>query len=544
MSAARQRWAEGAALGGAALGAAAVLGGAARGPGDGWPGAGVDRDGTLFFIDWLAAAAARPALGHEPRLYAPMGWDAGAATGYAWADLVPAAVARALGVQAGVVWSGHLLWTVGSSAAAVAWMARRAGARPAGAALLGTLAALHPLVARELGEGRPTQAWLAPAAVLFGLALAGRRGASAAAAGVALAVACLSYWFVGAAAGLAVGWALLSGLGQPGRCAGALRAAGVAAVGVGAVSVLAWPAVAPWLPGSGASPDAAWARPPWAHIDLGLLRLPVRRPGSVASPVEAAAVHADALPVEWLALGGLGLLAARRRWAALAWLVLACGVTLAPWLRWPGGGAPTGAWLLDLVFPPLARNRWPDRLFPVPLLVAVWLAARGLGPHPRLLAALAAVALLARATTWEPLPTQAPPDPAALTAVLSAGPGGLIDVPLSRAERTYPLVLTHGRPLLGGPGLARVRPPAHTAWCAANPLLAGLEALAAGHAPAIAWSPADAAALRDAGFGLIVVWTDEARAPVARFAAWLGAPPTTRAGPAAVWRLDAVRPPA
>ena len=548
----RHRWSATAACGAAALCAGASLLatspevravlGAGLPTGAPWPGTGVDRDGTLFFIDWLAAAPRRAALGHEPLLYAPIGWDAGLATGFAWADLIPAAFARGLGAPAAAVWGAHLIWTVAGSAAAVAWMAQRAGARPAGAAVLGALAALHPLVARELGEGRPTQAWLAPAAVLFGLALGGRSAGSAVGAGLALALACLSYWFVGAAAGLAVGLGLLAGVGRLPRLPGVTRAAGIAGVGVAVAAVFAWPAIAPWLPGSGAPPDAAWSRPPWAHVDLGLLRLPVRRPGAVDGPGAALALHADALPPEWLVLGGLGALAARRRIAALAWVALICGFTLAPWLTWPGGGAPTGAWLLDLVFPPLARNRWPDRLFPVPLLAAAWLAARAMARHPRRLFALAAAALVARAATGGPLPAAPPPAP--LDPVLAAGPGGIIDVPLSRAERTYPLVLAHGRPLLGGPGLARVRPPAHAAWCEANPLLAGLEALARGEAPAGDWSSGDADALRRAGLGLIVLWTDEVRVPVHAVASWLGAPPTLRAGPAAVWRLDAVLPPA
>ena len=47
--------------------------------------------------------------------------------------------------------------------------------------------------------------------------------------------------------------------------------------------------------------------------------------------------------------------------------------------------------------------------------------------------------------------------------------GGMIDVPFSRSENTYIQQLFHKQPLLGGPGLNRVQPPAHVDYCQQTP---------------------------------------------------------------------------
>ena len=64
--------------------------------------------------------------------------------------------------------------------------------------------------------------------------------------------------------------------------------------------------------------------------------------------------------------------------------------------------------------------------------------------------------------------------------------------------------LFHQQPLLGGPGLNRVQPPAHKAYCQANGLLKGLEELDQYAETQTIFSQSDITQLIKDGFTVIV----------------------------------------
>ena len=100
-------------------------------------------------------------------------------------------------------------------------------------------------------------------------------------------------------------------------------------------------------------------------------------------------------------------------------------------------------------------------------------------------------------------------------------PGGVIDVPLERSQNTYVQQIYHKQPILGGPGMNRVRPIGHEEYVNSSAFLRGLEALAVGETPEEA-SEKSVQRLWNDGFRWIVVHTNLTRSSQSDFEQYIG----------------------
>lgn len=166
-----------------------------------FPGQSVDLYGTVWFFGHMADSMAHlRSPGFTDQMFFPEGIDLFARTG---SHLVDAGLAAPL-------W-----WVLGPAAALCAWVtllptlnglalawAARARLDPATSCAVGALGASCPLFTYELMNGRPTQAFVAPAALALGAWLRQHDVRSAVLAGLALALTGWSYWFYGYFLGL------------------------------------------------------------------------------------------------------------------------------------------------------------------------------------------------------------------------------------------------------------------------------------------------------------------------------------------------------
>lgn len=519
-------------------------------------GGGMDLLGTLWTFDRVARMLEGRSSTVHADVYAPVGWDQGAAEGFAWLDAVLAwPLVITMGIPA--FYHVHLLLLL-VAVQASAWLVLRAEASggervdaPAvgsGAALVLSCLLVHvPLLERELLEGRSTQVHLV-LPLLFLLvvvrlerAVGRTEGRSvvglAAGAGVLLGASCYVYWFHALAfALLGAGWLAL-GRDGPWRRRG-LGVGGMALVAALVAAGPAWRLVGPLLGGDGGTwiPDLA-APPTWA-VDLGPFGLGIRGQPSVdlLRPAEVLdALLGPGIPL-LLVLAAAGLCfvpgaRACRRWTLVSVALLPLG--LGPLVGVGGTTLPAPLGLLQVVLPPLARCHDPERLLVAPLVgllaaVAAGCATVATRQVPTAGLGLAVVlAVGAGATVRRPalsMPTSTFPTRGFWAELPHRHPGGIIQVPLSSSNEDYAFQVVHRQPLLGGPGIRGVgiRPEAHVRYCAENGLLRAFEALAAGSPTVPAATSSDLVRLRADGFRVVVVHAPRSVAPVEQYEALLG----------------------
>ncbi len=354
------------------------------------------------------------------------------------------------------------LWGAGLSAA---WLAGRWWRSAPAALVAGVATQAAAPVLYELAQGRSTQVFallfLPPALGLYAESLVSRRLRPALLAGPALALAALSWWFMGffGAVGLAALAALGLVEGAPPLRPTATTAAAVALVaGPPALLTLAS------LDQQGGTALTLADPIAWAGTTTSLQVLLEERDAIALLPEGAAAVT----PLLWtLALvGALGQPA--RRWLApLLWILAALLLAQGPVLAWVGGHPLPGPFAALSAMPVLRRLWWPTRAL---LLAAPALALLAGGGAARLCraaqrrlrptlaaptAALLALLLLAEAhllLPTLPLPvTSALPSAQALA--LRAGTGPVLVLPQERAAHTGGrgfLIdqIVHGRPVV------------------------------------------------------------------------------------------------
>jgi len=166
----------------------------------------VDAIGTWWFQWWVADTLSSGAsFLFTDLLFYPFGKDVLAHTGANVLDALMIAPVR-IGLGPADAWNLLVAGVVATNALAAGAVARRGGALPG---VLGALlGGLHPYLLHELGQGRPTQAIVAPLIAALVLGDAGIRAGGIGrlvAAGVLLALQGWFYWFAGLFGALALG---------------------------------------------------------------------------------------------------------------------------------------------------------------------------------------------------------------------------------------------------------------------------------------------------------------------------------------------------
>lgn len=532
-------------------------------------GAGVDLYGTVWTFDAVAELLSGRREVYDPTLFAPVGWDMGAAQAYAWLDAVLAwPLVRALGVPD--FYDAHVfLVLVASQLAVYGWM-RALGAPPALALALSVAVMRSPWMVREVYEGRPTQAHLVfPVLFLWGVTrlvrVPGEPGSTpkhetrpglAIATGLALAASALVYWFAAVAAGVfaAVVWGgetLRNGRRRRALAEGVL----VGAVALGSVSAVAWRLVFPVLRGRGETWIPDLGSPATWGVRLGEVFLPVR--GQPAHRMDhflelPAVLHGLGVPWLLLAAPVLALVLPGRR-ERLPWVggvVVVATLPLGGLVQVQDRLVVTAAGVVQWLFPPLARCHHPERMAVILLLGGAALLAttwRGLfrdGARRRVAVGVGAVGVLA-AALLEPLPrvtgtTTRLSSAPFYRSLAQEWPGGIIHAPLWKSNEEYVYQVFHHQPLLGGPGIrgGSTRPEAHHRYCEERVVLRALERWARGAGlPELDDPVAGLARLRGDGFRTVVVHTEAARGDIEALRPLLGEP-VIRRGLLVAWTLE------
>lgn len=521
----------------------------------------IDAIGTWWFQWWVADAVTTDAsLLHTDRLFFPYGKDVLAHTGANLLDALLVAPIRAtLGPVA--AWNTLVGVIVATNALAAGLVARRGGVwtGAAGAAL----GAFNPVVLHELGQGRPTQAILAPLIGALVLGDAGlRRGGAGrlVAAGALLALQGWCYWFSGLFGALALTVLGLSGVVGAARASDGTASARAV---LGRLAILLFVAAAVAAPVAGPLALAA------ARGDApGLLDV-------ARWWTDGVVVTREGDPVRLTVLGGLGeaglagrggfasdgpvlglvalglALAAPGRWrlVAVLALVLALGPTVA--------GVPNPVYItLAMICPPLARLWWPVRALTLLLPVAV-VGLSALGARARtslrgegVLAGIVAVGLVLEpaARGLLPLGTWRPEVPAGISVLAEAPEGAAVVLPWGHDQAPLLYQAETGAPLLNGmyERTAAFVPAALRALQRDNTFLAALILAPVDPRADLAYADADRTAFVALGYRWVVLRPaalgpldgPRARGALRRFRQMLGVPRVDDAD-VIVWDLTA-----
>lgn len=500
-------------------------------------GGGIDQLGTI----WVFTMAKGIFMGEHgsilDQIYAPFGFDLGANTGFGWADaLLSLPIILLLGTPG--FYNAHVFITLTLTMFGMQLLFRMLKAPRLIAFGLGLCGLMTPFVIQEIYDGRPTQVhWFFHS--VFLCAVVQSRSPHwkrwALIGGLSLSAACLTYWFGGAAIGfcgavvLIAQWIIRPNFRQ--MAFGLLLS-----VITLSVSLLITARVSiPMLQGERNNLYYQLDRSPLTEIDLEVFTIPIQSMTHLSS-LEDFYTLLKTLPVEghfwWLA----PLLIIPLNWRkSIPWLIgfiIAVGIPLTPALHWKGGMLPTGHALFHAVFPPLPRCEFPIRMVVAPLLLMLsGLACLAGRLHFRihspiikgLFKVLLGFMLIGLGLEGRPQSGtvgnfQIDGD---LVMATRRTPGGVIDVPLERSQNTYVQQIYHKQPILGGPGMNRVRPDGHEEYVNSSAFLRGLEALAVGENP----EPLTDKSVRriwNDGFRWIVVHTNLSRSDQSAFEEYIG----------------------
>ena len=428
-----------------------------------------------------------------------------------------------------------------------------------GGALLG--AATY--VQRELGEGRPSQALLAPMALALAGTLRVARGERSVGwlllTGVTAAWTALTSWYYGA---FLLGMGVVIVVAHARERPAYVRLAGVALLGAALVA----PAVLTLAQDYGDLPGVARALPDGARAtvldrgEFGLynaLRVS-NSPGFLFARPDNPIHNPLAWTVMVLAAAG----AWRWRRAAAPWLMLAAAayvLSLGPWLKVGHSHYPMPFLALYKNVPMFDRFWWPQRFEAVLTVALVPLVAAGvaaLEARGTRWAAVLTLGVVFESMTllkWVILPAQAPP---AYEARLYTGlDGAVLTVPVmsgsDMGRHLLWLQAHHGHPILAGLGenIPEHRPAGYTAFVEGNALLRGLHRVDAGEVGDITVMPDDVSQLLDAGFRWAVLdpavfGADGANPWMNTYARAFGAlwgPPDRDVDGAVAWRIRPIQ---
>jgi hypothetical protein len=500
-------------------------------------GGGIDQLGTVWVFTMAKGIFLFQHDSILSQIYFPYGFDLGLNTGFGWADALLSLPLMVVLDTPGF-YNAHVFFTLMLSMLGMQILFRLLGAPKLVALGIALAGLMTPFGFHEIYEGRPTQVhWffhcIFLCSILKGQGHNWLRWSFIG--GLSLVGACMTYWFSGAAIGfcgaivLIVRW--LTRPNMRDIAFGSSLAFFAFGIGVFLTSRVSIPI----LKGEGSSLFTQLAKSPLMTIDTGIIPIPIQSLSHIESwsGLIDLANTLPIAPLHWLLFGSIFLsLRFKKLFPWALGLIIAIGIPLTPALQWKGGMLPTGHALFHAVFPPLPRCEFPLRMMVAPLLIGLCLSAATIGAwyrksrNPLLrqsfslgLGLLIIWGALANRPT-EGVVGNFQYDGDLIKATRNI-PGGIIDVPLERSQNTYVQQIYHQQPILGGPGMNRVRPKGHEEYVESSAYLRGLEKLAVGEAPPTP-PPTSIQNLWNDGFRWIVVHTQLVQSSPEDFEAYIG----------------------
>ena len=499
-------------------------------------GGGIDLIGTLWIFSNTRSILKGEQRSFLEDVYAPIGFDLGMNTGFAWAD---AALSWPLMEFFGEpeFYNLHIVLTLFLTQVGVYILLRSWSTPFAIALVLMSFSILNPFCIEEVFQGRPTQIHLIfHCLYLWSMTkiIQGKGWLWSIVGGISLALSCLVYWFSGAAIGFM--GLLMFALYAKNRTRNILK---VFILGFSAISIvlaITWRVSKQFLLGTGASQFAQLRRPPMAEIDWGFINIPIQKWQYIYSMGDLGTLIQPLLIPSSILLGAfIASLIDRHRIKNILLLFVIITIPIEGALVFSNGiWSPSGYAMLQTIFPPLARCTVPHRMMVAPLLFSILMIGRGGFALVRkqkhsISRSLSSVAIALGVLFF--IPEQVPLKENTSTSkhgidysylqYTQLYPGGLIDVPLIASEKTYVQQRFHKQMIIGGPGQISVRPNSHRKYYQRNSVLQALESLAEkGKTKSI--KQEDMKQLRDDGFRLIVVHLNMSKATTSDYETLLG----------------------
>ena len=499
-------------------------------------GGGIDLIGTLWIFSNARSIFEGAQETYLTDIYAPIGFDLGMNTGFAWADAALSwPIMNALGEQN--FYNAHVLFTLFISQIGVYLLLRAWKTPILISLLLMSFVVINPFTIEEIYQGRPTQAHLFFHA-LFLLSMTKiiqKKGWIWSLIGaLSLASACLVYWFSGAAVGFC--GLLMYAFFARSRTRSLSK---LILLGTGAISIVlaaTWRVSKDFLLGSGGMQFAQLRRPPADDINLGILNIPLQKWQYISSWPDAASLLDTLLfPFVLIPLACTAALLHPKRIRSLLFLFIAITIPIEGAIVLQNGvWFPTGYAFLHSIFPPLPRCTVPHRMMVAPLLI--FLVMIGMGLHASLQRLhsfffrqiiIGSLCFGLYQSIQSAVPTSKNTNISrhaidqSYVQYSTKYPGGIIDVPLIASEKTYVQQRHHKQKIIGGPGQDSVRPHTHRRYYQKNSFLLSLESLAEkGKSRTI--KEKDKVQLWNDGFRLLVVHMNLSKATQEEYEELLG----------------------
>lgn len=454
-------------------------------------GAGIDQLGTFWIFGSLPELLSNGGVLQD--IYHPIGWDIGWHTGFAWMDGILSLPLQFLGVPA--FYNLHVLLTLVSSFVGICWMLQQVSSRQSWwdtfmIPIIAYAALTTPFAMEEIGMGRPTQMYWLLSCLFIGSTLkwvdsTQIQWSRSLVVGIFFGLSCLVYWFGAVSVGFCVGIAiLLQTIRQHHRIAHIKRSLLAGAVSIVVVGVATFRMLMDLWKETRTFEQMHTL--PVQELDFLGITFPIYHQIRIHHWEHARHLlseHPSTMIILTFGIFGVVVpMGFRERWPwVIAW-ILSLAIPMTGAFLIGNWTIPTGQSLLQWVFPLLLRCENPDRMMVAPTLLSIiigWHAIRSIQWSHLVTNSLCiliggSLLLLPTFPTADTLKVSSFVVDDFRMSIAAKHPGGMIDVPLSRSENTYIQQLFHKQPLLGGPGLNRVQPEAHKAYCEQNPLLQGL----------------------------------------------------------------------
>ena len=509
-----------------------------------------DLQGTVWIFDHFAKIVHGEAGTTMPHIYAPIGFDVGLNTGFAWADAALAyPYVRWIGIPG--FYNLHVWITLWLNGVLLTILFRQSKVSMPVALGLAGVCIHNNVVAEELLHGRPTQVhwWFHALFLIALLRLTTLRSENnhtrwAVLGGLALAGACLTYWFGGASLGfvgaIVAGCSLLKRHSSFKTVTLPQLRDGLILGGTALLVALlcTWRLSVQYLSGGGGLftdlQPMVWTT--WSFLGRTIDITSVVHIHSWNGFVEA--VQRNALPEVLWWIWGLSMipLGLSKRWPWMLGASLALFIPLPSAFNFGTTWVPTTNAFLHWIFPPMERCGFPERLVVTPILLIGVTASMGwqtVEQHitswmPKASWVLSlAIGCCLMSIAYDGIPTN--PTTSTLKAdrdvllITEAIPGGIIHIPVEEAGNAFIQQLFHKQPILTGPGADTVRPKEHVAYSEANSLLRALELLAKENHPLQpVFDENDRTQLQSDGFRWIQVDLRKSASPASAYVDLLG----------------------
>ena len=467
-------------------------------------------------------------------LYAPIGFDLGLNTGFAWADAALAyPYVKWIGIPG--FYNLHIFITLCGNVFLLSMLFRMMKLSLLPAFGLSLLCIFQDFTQDELFQGRPTQVhWWFQIGMLMAMlkmttlqSTFSRRWAIIG--GVSLAGACLTYWFGGASLGFITAIVGIFYIGQYLIQRNKEQALTLVKNGswFASVAILltlgcTWRLSQMYLNGENTQLFELLRETPWVEWDFLGRTVPLTTVAHIDSLDKVIEYMSGShLPetIWTLWLASLIPLGFKDRWPWIVGSTLALFLPLPSALNFGDIWIPSTNGLLHWIFPPMERCGFPERLVVAPILitgVSMGLLLATLEQRLQSLHQWGSYSGMMILGGWigyqaiQEIPSNTPISSLQIDRdillITESLPGGIIHVPVEEAGNAFVQQMFHQQPILTGPGADAVRPTAHIKYCEANSLLVALETLAKESHPLLpAFLEEDRQKLLDDGFKWIQV---------------------------------------